>query len=82
MRLSGSDEWVSFPLCSSSERTPVNCTISNGLATNSLYDLRVRAFCVDPRAQGNYTEELEFVRTLPTPATAPWLQLVSFFISL
>eukprot|EP00931_Biecheleriopsis_adriatica_P043742 TRINITY_DN24996_c0_g1_i1.p1 TRINITY_DN24996_c0_g1~~TRINITY_DN24996_c0_g1_i1.p1 ORF type:complete len:5363 (+),score=854.82 TRINITY_DN24996_c0_g1_i1:99-16091(+) len=66
--------WTLYPICADARLEEVNCTIDEGIVTNTYYDIRVRAYCVDPLAQGNWTEIT--ILTPPIPAEAPYLSLI------
>eukprot|EP00435_Cladocopium_sp_Y103_P038798 s996_g10.t1 len=69
LRAKGGD-WEDFPHCVDARKDDVNCTISEGVASQTTYDARVRQYCLDPLSKGNWTEELEMARRQDTPRRA------------
>eukprot|EP00434_Breviolum_minutum_P006979 symbB.v1.2.006157.t1/scaffold360.1/size220131/11 len=55
----------------------VNCTISEGILSQTTYDGRVRAFCLDPLSKSNWTEVMEMFTTPAIPADAPLISLLT-----
>lgn len=76
LRAKGGD-WEDFPHCMDSRKDDVNCTISEGIASQTTYDARVRQYCLDPLSKGNWTEEMEMFTTPAIPADAPLVSLLT-----
>lgn len=76
LRAKGGD-WEDFPHCVDARKDDVNCTISEGIASQTTYDARVRQYCLDPLSKGNWTEEMEMFTTPAIPADAPLVSLLT-----
>ncbi|CAE7269897.1 rmt2, partial [Symbiodinium pilosum] len=68
-------DWFLAEECISSLHADVNCTVTEGLQSQTKYDTRVRAYCLDPLAKGNWTEVLGLFTTPAIPADRPLVGL-------
>ncbi|CAE7938712.1 rmt2 [Symbiodinium necroappetens] len=57
-------EWFLAEECISSLYEDVNCTVTEGLQSETTYDTRVRSYCLDLLSKGNWTEVLELAGVL------------------
>jgi len=71
VRLSSGGSWEDAPSCASAGVDQPACNISEGLASMSFYDIRIRAHCVDPKAECDWLTVMNAVRTLPLRAVQP-----------
>ncbi|CAJ1385556.1 unnamed protein product, partial [Effrenium voratum] len=74
---SGDGPWQEVPECVNSVKDEVNCTITEGIESQTTYDARVRAYCLDPLAQSNWTEIWALFATPAIPAEPPLVSLTA-----
>ncbi|CAE8650804.1 unnamed protein product, partial [Polarella glacialis] len=71
--VSGIMNWQESAQCRANARLPTSCSITDGLQSNTFYDIRITEICVDPNAIGPTLTMYDIVRTRPLRATVPKL---------
>ncbi|CAK9086158.1 unnamed protein product [Durusdinium trenchii] len=70
-------DWEDMHHCTDARKEDVNCTLTEGISSQTTYDARVRAFCLDPLTKSNWTEMMRMFTTPAIPADAPLVSLLT-----